>query len=290
MVGRARFGWWLLALMLAAGGCRCGQPAFTVLSARASVLEASVPGVSGAALEGWLREAINASPGLALPTSEASREKAVEAGIGVRLDLDLALLEVVQDAEGSGQRLEAGLTLRIRRVQDGVSVHDALDVLVGAPIGAEGSIDALTAELIRGALPALVERAVRQLEASRKAPDALVADLRGSPEAREAALRILVERRDPRAFMAVAEELEGTDPLALRRAIGLAVELGDRRAVPHLITLAQDRSDGALQEVLYAVGLLGGDEAQGYLATLASGHDSEAVRAIAEEALRESSR
>jgi len=289
VIRRARTGWWLLALLFAVGGCRCGQPKFTVLSARAAVVDASVPGVTGAALDGWLREAIEASPALAWPESEAARERAAEAGTGVRFDLDLGLLEVVQDAEGSGQRLEAGLTLRIRRVQDGVSVHDALDVLVGEPIGLEGSITAATEGLIRGAMPGLIQRAVRQLEASRKAPDALVADLRGTPEAREAALRVLVERRDPRVYLAVAEELEGTDPLALRRAIGLAVELGDRRAVPLLITLAQDRSDGVLQEALYALGILGGKEAQAYLFTLASGHDSAAVRAIAEEALRESS-
>lgn len=290
MTRRARVGWWLLAMVFVAGACRCGKPAFTVLSARAAVVDASVPGASGEALEGWLREAITASPGLSLPASEAAREQASERGTGVRLDLDLALLEVVQEADGTGQRLEAGLTLRLRRQQEGVSVHDALDVLVGAPLPPEGSITELTESLVRGALPGLVQRAVRQLEASRKAPDALVQDLAGTPEAREAALRILVERRDPRAFRAVAEELEGTEPLALRRAIGLAVELGDRRAVPLLITLAQDRSDGALQEVLYALGILGGEEAQAYLFTLSSGHDSAAVRAIADEALRESSR
>ncbi|HLT29713.1 MAG TPA: HEAT repeat domain-containing protein [Myxococcaceae bacterium] len=275
---------WVLALVLGAGACRCGPQPFEVLSLRAAVVDPSVPGLTDAELETWLAEAVK-EVGILRFTPEQESAPAGTQRDGVRLQLEVPLMQPVFPADAEEEQLAIVLTLHVRRMEEGLAVHDRLEVLIQSPIGEEAPLE-LGSRLIRKALPPLLKRAGMHLEAARKSPDALVADLSSEDHGlREAALRILVERRDPRAFRGLEAELATEDPMALRRAIGLAVELGDQRAVPLLIALAQDREPSLLREILYALAALGGREAQSYLFTIASGHDSPAVRAMAEEAL-----
>jgi len=86
------------------------------------------------------------------------------------------------------------------------------------------------------------------------------------------------------------EELRGDDPLEVRRAIGGLVELQAREAVPELIEISRGKDPGFLRELVYALGAIGGDEAQAYLYTMSQGHDQPAVRDAARQALEEMDR
>lgn len=277
---------WVLALVLGVGACRCGPQPFDVLSLRAEVVDRSIPGLSDETLEAWLVEAVATVPVLRF-TGDPQVAPPGTTRDGVRLQLEIPLMQPLFPANATEEQLAIALSLHVRRMEEGLAVHDRLEVLIQEPLGAADPLE-LGSDLIRQALPLLLQRAGMHLEAARKPPDALVADLNGEDSGlREAALRVLVERRDPRAFHGLAAELSETDPMRLRRTIGLAVELGDPRAVPLLITLAQDREPSLLREIVYALAALGGREAQSYLFTIASGHDSPAVRAMAEEALEQ---
>jgi HEAT repeat protein len=58
-------------------------------------------------------------------------------------------------------------------------------------------------------------------------------------------------------------------------------------AVPPLIEAARGKDATFEREVVFALGEIGGDEAEAYLFTLAQGHDDPIVRASAERALED---
>ena len=67
--------------------------------------------------------------------------------------------------------------------------------------------------------------------------------------------------------------------------MGALVEMKERAAIPALIDLVKDRETGFVQEVVFAIGEIGGTEAEAYLFTVAQGHDQPAVQAAAQQAL-----
>jgi len=121
------------------------------------------------------------------------------------------------------------------------------------------------------------------------AKDADLLDAAKSKDAarRDAAVRVLVRRHNPAALPLLLERLKTEDPLELRRVMGLLVELGDQRAVPKIIDASRGTNDMFQREVVFAVGAIGGLEAEAYLDTVASGHDDPLVRASARQALEE---
>lgn len=70
-----------------------------------------------------------------------------------------------------------------------------------------------------------------------------------------------------------------------RRAVGALAAIGDRAAVLPLIDAAQRRLPDQVAQLAYAVGALGGRTAQGWLVTLATGHEDAMVRDAASVAL-----
>jgi HEAT repeat protein len=102
---------------------------------------------------------------------------------------------------------------------------------------------------------------------------------------REFAIRILSDRKNPGVADALLEQLKGDDPDQIRRAMGALVELKERRAVPPLIDLARGKDLGFLREILFALGEIGGEEAEAYLYTVSEGHDQPAIRQAARQAL-----
>lgn len=69
------------------------------------------------------------------------------------------------------------------------------------------------------------------------------------------------------------------------RAVGGLVALRAQDAVLPLIDLAQRREPVLVQQLVYAIGALGGRHAEGYLVTVASGHPDRAVREAARRAV-----
>ena len=110
-----------------------------------------------------------------------------------------------------------------------------------------------------------------------------------SPEARTRlfAMKVLADRKNPAAVPPLLEQLKSDDLDVVRSAIGALVELKDPRAVPAMIDASHARDNLFQREVVFALGAIGGEEAQAYLFTMAQGHDEPVIRASAQQALDE---
>ncbi len=178
-----------------------------------------------------------------------------------------------------GSELEVQLVARKRQGDESVRLNAtatrALAQTVESPSGA-------LHEAFERALADVVEQTALQLTALNARDPVLLKQLDAQdPRMREAALRVLTLRKNPRAFPVWLKRLEGDDPLAVREAIGVLVELHDPRATPALIELGRKKESGFLREIIFALEIIGGEEAKGYLYTLAQGHDEPRVREAA---------
>lgn len=158
------------------------------------------------------------------------------------------------------------------------------------PTGSEGGIDpAVRLAAFDAALDAALHEAVValtwQLEARKKTDAALIADLSAlDARVRDYAVRALADRRNPAAVPALLARLQDDNPVVVRRTVGALVAIGDIRAVRPLIELTKKRPPALVAEILYALGSLGGAEAESFLYTLESGSPDEEVRRAASEA------
>jgi HEAT repeat protein len=107
------------------------------------------------------------------------------------------------------------------------------------------------------------------------------------PRGRDYALSLLAQRKNPAALEPLIEKLKSDDLDQVRRAIGGLLDLRDPRAVPALIDASRARDDMFQREIVFALGSLGGDEAEAYLQVVADGHDQPLMRASAQQALDE---
>jgi len=206
-----------------------------------------------------------------------------------RLTLDVPFTrEVLKDGDPrSFAEVGANLTLErfggeLPQRYEVVGLGEA-PVMEDTPEGRQAAMrDALDAVLRQ-----VTESAVMQLTAIDRPDDALVVDLRAEDaRIREFALRTLAERQHPAAAPLLIERLKETsDGESVRRTIGSLVEMKARVAVPALIDLARGRDIGFVQEIVFAVGEIGGPEAEAYLYTMAQGHDAPSVQAAAQQAL-----
>ena len=158
------------------------------------------------------------------------------------------------------------------------------------PTGADDALDpAARAAAFDASLDAALHEAVvalnYQIEARKKTDAALVADL-SSPDARlrDYAIRVLADRRSPAAVPSLVLRLQDENDNVARRAVGALVAIGDRRAVPPLIEMTRRRRPEQVRPILYALGSLGGSEAEAFLFTLESGSPDEEVRRAARDA------
>ena len=202
------------------------------------------------------------------------------------------VLEYTREAQKKGRAgtwAEVGATLTVRGGLDELARYELVglgEVLVGGD-----SLDERQAS-VRKALELALEQAVEsariQLAAVEKPDDGLVKDLADKdPRVREFAVRVLADRKHPAAAEPLLERLKSPEVEEVRRAIGGLVELRDPRAVPALIDLARAKDLMFLREIIFALGAIGGDEAEAYLYTVAQGHDQQAIRAAAQQALDE---
>lgn len=138
------------------------------------------------------------------------------------------------------------------------------------------------------ALGAAVQEAAALITREQASDAELLAALKDpSPAMASAAMRLLVRRHHEGALPAVLTRLETDDLHALRNAVGLLVELGAPEAVNPLVQAANQRGPVFEREVVFAIGAIGGDDAEAYLDLVATGHDDPLLRASAEQALLE---
>lgn len=210
-----------------------------------------------------------------------------EASAGLRLVLDYAQ---ANRREGETQSFaELRLRLEIRP-----SATPLLRYEVDA--GAEAPIKAETLEERRISMRVALDRAIDEaLEKARvalteiaKKDSELVVDLKSEDlRVRAYALQVLTNRKHPAVIELLVERLQSADLEEVRRALGGLVELKAVAAVPEIIELGRRREPYFLRELIYALGAIGGEEAEAYLFTVAQGHDQPMVQEAARQAMEE---
>lgn len=250
-----------------------------------TVSENAVLDLSRDEIQGAFRRAITAHGGFRLAAADQK-----PSGDAIQLALELPFTRFIQRDAGAPPVAEVGArVLAIQRRGRGGGEYDGWGA---GEVRLEGSAPPERRAAAREAFEAAVKAAVRaahvQLVALGKSDDALISDLKSKDAAeRDAAVRALADRGNTAVVPSLIARLGSEDPTILRRTIGQLVELRDARAVEPLIELSRGKDHGFVRELLYAVGALGGAEAEAYLDTVAAGHDQPAVRRAAAEALGE---
>ena len=277
----------LMALML--GACRSREPSFPVEHVS---LEGETVVDNG--LLGWAPSSIHELFTRTLRDSRRFQlleedEKAERVQGAWSLTLELPFTREALKDGSSYSFAEVGVTLELER-QSGEREQRYQVVGLGEVRvegkDAEARRTALR-EALRRALTQVAQAAALQLAAADRPDAALLQDLQSQDDrVREFALRVLADRRNPAAAPLLIRQLqEEDDPQRVRQAIGALAEMKARGAVPALIELVKDREIGFVQEVVFAIGEIGGTEAEAYLFTVAQGHDQPDVQAAAQQAL-----
>lgn len=208
----------------------------------------------------------------------------------VSFEVELSYTREAKKQGREGTWAEVGATAEVKRRSKDDSRHEEIVGLGEVQIKGESLEERQEAvrKALDQALSQLVASADLMLTAHQKTDKELEKDLK-SKDSRvsEFAIRALAERRNPIVVDALLEKLRSNDGIEVRRAIGALVELREKRAVPVMIELARNRDASFLREIVYALGAIGGEEAEAYLFTVASGHDQPEVQAAAEQAMAE---
>jgi HEAT repeat protein len=234
-------------------------------------------GVAPAEVEGLTHTAL-ADAGFRM---EAGRARSYRARV------EVLALRAVTDAKGAAWT-EAVVSLELEPLASGPD-H-------GQPLGESGQGEAQVTSspsvAWRDALEGASREAAAQMAiavaAEEKTVPALLADLDAAdPRVRERAIIVLGERRAAEAVPALLARLSDPEPRVVDRAVGALAQVRDPRAVGPLIDLSRRRSAREQARFARLIGDIGGDEAQGYLETLALGASEPEVRRAAAEALEE---
>ncbi|WP_395856796.1 HEAT repeat domain-containing protein [Cystobacter fuscus] len=278
-----------LVALLVLGACRSREPRFPVehVSLKgATVIDNGLLGWSSSDIQALFTDVLRDNRRFELLSSEAAPERSDPGPWSFTLELPFTR-EALKDG-GTYSFAEVGATLVMeRRSGEGTQRYQVVglgEVRVESK-DAEARRKALREALRRG-LVQLADAAGLQLAAVGRPDGALVMDLQSPDErVREFALRVLAERRNPAAAPLLIRQLQDEDLQVARQAMGALVEMKESAAVPALIELVKERELGFMQEVVFAIGEIGGAEAEAYLFTVAQGHDQPDVQAAAQQAL-----
>lgn len=115
---------------------------------------------------------------------------------------------------------------------------------------------------------------------------ALVSAIGGADEGlRDEAIRLAGERRVRDAVPALLVHLKSDDDTLRDRALGALAAIGDPRAVRPLTESVRFRDVRELPKVIDAMSRIGGDEAKAWLELVATAHESQEMRDLAQKAL-----
>jgi hypothetical protein len=274
----------LLAAATAAAGCQCrGRTRQSVDRVTVADTEAAL------ALEsiGLRREEVAALASAALRASPAFGPPAPESP-EARHWLGRVEVHRADAVAGGGPTLaQVTLSFELSPRDAGGPMREFSRAAVPAAAGPRGLRDAF-ARAVEEALARAAGGFALLLAAEGKEEAALLADLK-APDARvrDAAVRVLAERKSREAVPALIDRLSDPDPAVVERAIGALGQIGDERAVVPLVRLAQRRQGAAIAQLARIIGDVGGPDARAYLVTLASGHRDPLVRGAAQQALDE---
>ncbi|MBX5480419.1 MAG: HEAT repeat domain-containing protein [Myxococcaceae bacterium] len=277
-----------VALLAGAGCTRSSKHVLTEVQATGpTLMDNGLLGLNRAQVEAELRRTLLATGHFAIaePGSKHDPEKAAA------VTLELPFTRESRKEGRAGTFAEVGASLTIRRKMGGVTFRYEVaglgEVRIENPEG-PARTRAMRAAL-SSALQQVAQAAHLQLAALDKSDADLLRDLRtGDPRVQEFAIRVLAERKNPAVVETLLERLrESEDPEQLRQAMGALAEMREQRAVRPLIDLTRGKDPAFVQEVLFAIAQIGGEEAMAYLFTVAQGHDDPHLRAAAQKALDE---
>ncbi len=145
--------------------------------------------------------------------------------------------------------------------------------------------DALFAALVARVTGDLLDTFTTRRRLRQGAPEALhAAMLADGGDLRLEAIRIVGDRRVAAEAPTLLTLLDDPDESTRDAALGALIALGDRRAVTALTRSRSLRDRREMGKIIEAISILGGDEADDYLAFIASSHDDEDIRAEAKAA------
>jgi len=277
----------LMALLL--GACRSREPSFPVERLTiegATVVDNALLGWAPSDIQALFADQLRQSRRFELLEEGKEKGRRVEGAWSLTLELPFTR-EALKDGSPVSFA-EVGATLVLERRDTDPEQRYQVVGLGEARVEGKDTETRRKAlrEALRRALTQVTEAAVLQLKAADRPDGALQQDLLSNDErVREYALRVLAERRHPAAAPLLIRQLEDDNPQEVRRAIGVLAEMKAPAAVPALIDLMKDREIGFAQEVVFAIGEIGGTEAEAYLFTVAQGHDQPDVQAAAQQAL-----
>lgn len=253
-----------------AGNPELAEPAEQVRRELLAALESTGHFIVREGAEARVRLEIDQARRVLAPTPNVAPDQI--AGEREMADVAVTLELTIPSTQGDFDRLVAE-----GQARRATGADDALD-----PAARLAAFDAALDAAMREAVIALNY----QVEARKKSDAALVADL-SSPEARlrDYAIRVLADRRSPAAIPHLILRLQDENEDVARRAVGALVAIGDRRAVRPLAEMTRKRRPDQVRPILYALGSLGGSEAEAFLFTLESGSPDEEVRRAARDAL-----
>lgn len=290
-VGAGRFGWigWILLLLLAVSGCKRNERLAWV--DRLTVSEGDAAGspwlgVGGNGLKDRTLAALAATDriGVLREGQQAPDDRTWSARVEVVYLRTLPPGDL-QALDLPRQRAEVALQISLAKEGE-QRIHGEgrgiQDYVAGDPD--------VRAAAWSQALDAALEDAASQLsfhfDLSSKNETELVAVLQGTDsKRRDFASRILAERGSAVALPYLLERLDDADRTNQLRAVGSLVAIKDPRAVPRLIEATLGRDPSFVAQIAYALGEIGGEEAEAYLFTASTGHPETRVRQAAKEAL-----
>ena len=215
--------------------------------------------------------------------------------VTIRMEIDraqrvFAPVPMIQQGQSPPEREMAEVALNLEMLSSGP--QGDLDRLLAEgearrPTGADDTLDpAARHAAFDAALDAAMREAVNalkeQIDARHKTDEQLIADLSSQDaRVRDYAIRVLADRRSPAAVPQLIARLSDPNPDVARRAAGALIAVGDRRAVRPLIEITRKRRPEDVGPILYAIGSLGGPEAEAFLFTLESGSPDEEIRRAA---------
>lgn len=278
----------LLLLLLVLGGCRSREPRFPVervVLSGDTAADNPWLGLEPPHVELLFNELLQQSGRFELP--EGTPRQGGSAGGAWQLTLELPFTrEVLKASEGPSQA-EVGASLVLERQEPEPQQYEVSGV-GEVQVAGEGPVARRRAmrEALRQALAQALEAAVLQLADAGRSDEELVQRAEQEDErTRDMALRTLAVRRHPASTAMLVAQLQDRDIQVVRRAMGALVEMKARSAVPALIDMTKGQDVGFLREIVFAIGEIGGPEAEAYLFTVAQGHDQPAVQEAAQRAL-----
>ena len=289
--------WWGGVLLLAScarlGGCFGNDQPIVYVDL---VDEASqAPGAPGrierAALEGAMRDVMRAWPGHSFRTAKPGEipwqvdlrivfmsERAADEGGGVETD---------PRPPGGGVSRAVGVRMRLKSLrveQRGADGKFATEFVHRAWVSADTTWSELAAEAVRRA----GEELGRAIRLSRAPPEEVVEALAHENErVRARAAVVAGDRKLSEAVPTLMERVrdENEAEQVVLRSIGALVAIRDPAAASALIDAGRRRTSAYVAQIVFALGELGGREAEAYLFTVASGHPDPALRKAARQAL-----